>query len=62
MPQNNPDKFNLKRFIDAQNSSYSTVLKELAQGKRHRTGYGLSFRRLMDWDTVQQQRNMQSNQ
>ena len=34
MLQDNQDSFNLKRFIDAQNSCYPNVVKELTQGKK----------------------------
>ncbi len=34
MPQNDQDRFNLKRFIEAQNSCYPNVQKELTLGKK----------------------------
>ncbi|MCW8994871.1 MAG: DUF1810 domain-containing protein [Psychromonas sp.] len=34
MQQYNSDRFNLKRFINAQNRCYANVLKELQQGKK----------------------------
>jgi len=34
MRQNGQDKFNLKRFIDAQDRCYSTASKELTQGEK----------------------------
>lgn len=34
MRQNGQDRFNLKRFIEAQDRCYSTASKELTQGKK----------------------------
>lgn len=34
MPADTQDRFNLKRFIAAQNSCYDNVIKELTQGKK----------------------------
>ena len=34
MPQDDQNRFNLKRFIEAQNSCYPNVLKELTLGKK----------------------------
>ena len=45
-------KNNLERFVKAQAGVYETALKEIRQGRKNPTGFGIYFHSSRGWDSV----------